>query len=439
MPFCSVVPFGDPALLKWYDRRPAFDARLVQGVAQTIDDVSRNGAEAVLRHTRQYDAPDLQTLFIRPSELPNPRTPEPLLTAIHRVTEFHELQLEALTEGMAATGDGWGWRTFSNDERESGMVGQRLLPVRSAGIYVPGGKADYPSSVIMNVVPAKVAGVERIVVATPPDLNGEVSDAVLSVCHDLGVKTLIKAGGASAIAAMALGVEELERVDVIAGPGNKYVNEAKRQLWGAVGLDCYAGPSEVCVFADDEANAEFAAADLVCQVEHAEDNVGVLVTLSLAKAKEVLSAAEAMLAGQPTEGRVRESLRENGVAIVCKTTGEAIEAINKLAPEHLALHCEDPPAVLSEIKNAGAVMMGPWTAQSVADYCEGPSHTLPTSGAARFASPVNVLTFLRLQTVSMLEQEDAQDLATTAQGIADLEWLPLHAHAAQVRTNPKTP
>jgi histidinol dehydrogenase len=253
-------------------------------------------------------------------------------------------------------------------------------------------------------------------------------------CKELGIETVLKAGGASAIAAMALGIEGVERVDVIAGPGNKYVNEAKRQLWSTVGLDSYAGPSEVCILADDSANIAFAAADLIAQVEHAPDNVAMLVALSQEACDAVIGEIERQLLTAPRAHIVRQALTDLGVAVVCKTLEEAVEVINGFAPEHLALHVQSPEALLPQITNAGAVMMGPWTAQSVADYCEGPSHTLPTSGAARFASPVGVQTFLKLQSVSMLEQEDAVDLAPVAGAFADMEGRPAHGHAAKLRT-----
>jgi histidinol dehydrogenase len=357
-------------------------------------------------------------------------------TAIERVMEFHQVQLDTLTEGWTELGSGWGWRTYSHeheDGSESGMIGQRMLPVLSAGVYVPGGRADYPSSVVMNVVPAQIAGVERIVVATPPDKAGNVSPAVLFACHELGVENVLLAGGASAIAAMALGIEGLSRVDVIAGPGNKYVNEAKRQLWGVVGLDSYAGPSEICVFADDSANVVFAAADLIAQVEHAPDNVGVLVTTSQETCDEVIAEVERQLLSAPRANVIRQALMEHGVAVVCTSIADAVTTINRVAPEHLALHSINATELLPLVTSAGAVMMGPWTAQSVGDYCEGPSHTLPTSGAARFASPVSVLTFLRLQSVSMLDQEDAVALAPTVEAFAALEGLPAHGEAARIR------
>jgi histidinol dehydrogenase len=433
-----MVAYGDAALANWLDRRVSFDASLVSTVSRTIQDVLERGAEAVLDHTRRYDAPGVERVVDTVSEIEIPEKHQSAIrTAIERVREFHQVQLDTLTEGWTELGNGWGWRTYSHEReggRETGMIGQRMLPVKSAGIYVPGGQANYPSSVVMNAVPAIVAGVERIVVATPPRRDGHVSPAVQFACRELGIETVLVAGGASAIAAMALGIEGLERVDVIAGPGNKYVNEAKRQLWGTVGLDSYAGPSEVCVLADDSPNITFAAADLIAQVEHAPDNVGVLVALSQETCDAIVGEIEKQLLTTPRAHIVRQSLTDHGIAVVCETTEEALDVINRFAPEHLALHVAEPEALLPRITNASAVMMGTWTAQSVADYCEGPSHTLPTSGAARFASPVGVQTFLKQQSVSMLEQEDAVDLAPIAEAFADMEGLPAHGYAAKLRT-----
>jgi histidinol dehydrogenase len=431
------VAHGDAALSKWLDRRVSFDSALVSSVTRTIQEVSELGAQAVLEHTRQFDAPGVERVVGTVSEVEIPEEHQDAIrTAIERVREFHQVQLDTMTEGWTELGNGWGWRTYSHEHEgglETGMIGQRMLPVKSAGIYVPGGQANYPSSVVMNAVPAIVAGVERIVVATPPRRDGNVSPAVLFACKELGIEAVLMTGGASAIAAMALGIDGLERVDVIAGPGNKYVNEAKRQLWGTVGLDSYAGPSEVCVLADDSANVAFAVADLIAQVEHAPDNVAMLVALSQETCDAVIDEIEKQLLTAPRAHIVRQSLTDHGVAVVCKSMDEALEVINRFAPEHLALHVSEPEALLPQITNAGAVMMGPWTAQSVADYCEGPSHTLPTNGAARFASPVGVQTFLKLQSVSMLEQEDAVNLAPIAEAFADMEGLPAHGHAAMLR------
>ena len=440
MNLCPIVPYGDPSLGKWMNRRPVFDPDLAKTVADIIVDVEKRGAQAVLEQTQRFSSPEVSNLIVRPAEqkfddVLSSEHQDAIITAIERVTDFHQIEIETLTEGWTKLAHGWGWRTYSHerDNEESGMIGQRLLPVRSAGIYVPGGNAEYPSSVVMNVVPAIVAGVRRIVVATPPRSDGTVSPAVLFACDKLDVEAVLLAGGASAVAAMALGIDGVQRVDVVAGPGNRYVNEAKRQLWGAVGLDFYAGPSEVCVVADDSAHPKLAAADLLCQVEHAPDNVAVLVALSHAVAEAVLHSANDLLAFADRRDVMRSALSDNGVAIVCADEKEACRAVDGFAPEHLALHVGNPLHYLDNIHNFGAAMMGPWTPQSVADYCEGPSHTLPTSGAARFTGALSVSTFLRSQSVSMLEEEDAKDLVSTAKAFAEMEGLAMHGQDATLR------
>ena len=431
---------GDIALSRWLDRRPAFDPALTKTVADIIAEVDQQGAAAVLEHTRRFDAPALEDLYVQYDlydlSVLSDEHKAAIDAAIERVTDFHELQLETLTEGMYELPVGWGWRTCSHEDDEGeevGMAGQRLLPVLCAGIYVPGGKADYPSSVVMNVVPAKVAGVARIVVATPPRDDGRVSPAVVYACKQLGVEKVLMAGGASAIAAMALGIDGFPRVDVIAGPGNNYVNEAKRQLWGAVGLDSYAGPSEVCVVADGTANPKFAAADFLTQIEHAEDNVGLLITTSGVMADKIDGEIRRQLQSAPRAETMSKAITDNCACVIAGNMGEVREVVNRFAPEHLALHVEEPTKLAERIRNAGAIMMGPYTPQSIGDYAEGPSHTLPTSGAARFASPVNVMTFLKFQSVSMLERENVELLAPTVAALAEMEGLPQHAFGTSVR------
>ncbi|MCH8980095.1 MAG: histidinol dehydrogenase [Armatimonadetes bacterium] len=431
---------GDIALLRWLDRRPVFDPALTKTVAEIIAQVGEGGAAAVLQHTRRFDAPAIESLYVvydlYDLSVLSKEHKATIDEAIERVTDFHELQLETLTEGMSELPAGWGWRTSAHEDddgEETGMAGQRLLPVQSAGIYVPGGKADYPSSVVMNVVPAKVAGVDRIVVATPPREDGSVSPAVVYACQELGVEKVLMAGGASAVAAMALGLEDFPRVDVIAGPGSKYVNEAKRQLWGAVGLDSYAGPSEICVVADDKANVKFAAADFLTQIEHAEDNVGLLVVTSGVTADKIDGEIRKQLQGAKRAETMKKALADNCACVIAGNMGEVQEVVNRFAPEHLALLVEDPTKLAEGIRNAGAIMMGPYTPQSIGDYAEGPSHTLPTSGAARFASPVNVMTFLKFQSVSMLEKKNVELLAPTVAAFGEMEGLPQHAFGTSVR------
>ena len=298
---------------------------------------------------------------------------------------------------------------------------------------MPGGNAVYPSSVLMNVLPANWAGVARTFVTTPAGRDGALHPAVLVALRLADVTQAFKIGGAAAIAALALGTESVPRVDKIVGPGNRFVNEAKRQLWGQVGLDGYAGPSEVCVLADDEANDEFAAADLLTQVEHAPDNAGFLVCLSRAKLDAILAAAERQLKNAKREETMRAALRDHSLAIVARDLDEALEIVNAVAPEHLTLAVKDPEKAMEKVRNAGCILLGEHTPESAGDYCLGPSHTLPTSGAARWQSPVNVLDFLKVQSVARLSSADLQPLIPTIETLAEVEGFPAHGFGATVR------
>lgn len=428
--------YGDAGLERWLDRSPVFDASKVSAVAQILDEVRREGLEAVLRSARRYDAPELASLFVSDDEflveLPGEED-EAIRFAIERVRDFHETQAGVVLTDWEDLGDGtYGWRTDVTDTDDTGFEGQRLIPLRRVGVYVPGGMASYPSSVVMNVVPALAAGVEEIVVTTPARADGTVSPAVLVACRHLGVRTVLKCGGAAAVAAMAFGFEGFERVDKIVGPGNSYVTEAKRQVWGSVGLDMYAGPSEVAVYVDEEGYAEYAAADLLTQVEHAPDNVGMLIAPTAELIEAVLGIAEAMVSGADREETLREALRSNGVGVVA-SFDEAVEVINRFAPEHLSIVSDEAPAMAGQIRNCGCVLIGPYSPQSCGDFVSGPSHTLPTSGAARFASPVNVLDFFKVQSVSMLSASDVDSLNGAVQVFGRMEGFPIHAKGSAVR------
>jgi len=448
MRYFSVDSDPRPFLLA---RGVRFEESVAQVVADTIADVRSRGDAALLESARKYDAPGLESIFATRPEMDEamPTTDQAFAIdhAIERVKAFHERQLEALTKG-------WTEHEFESVEERRldgqprhhvgnhrwdwnmalvGHLGQRLQPLRRVGIYVPGGNASYPSSVVMNVVPAQVAGVNHVVVATPARKDGSLSPAVLYAARYCGVAQIVKVGGAAAIAAMALGTESVAKVDKIAGPGNRYVNEAKRQLWGSVGLDGYAGPSEVCVMVDETSNARFAAADFLTQIEHAADNAGFLVSTSESKAREVLDEIERQVLGAPREAEMRRAMKDEGAAITVGSLDEACEIVDLIAPEHLSISTGDPDLALSKVRNAGCVLMGEWTPESAGDYCAGPSHTLPTSTAARFGSPVSVLDFLKLQSVMKLTKEELAELAPTIASFGDMEGFPTHANGARIR------
>lgn len=424
-------------------------------VAKMIEDVRANGLWAVWKYTRRFDAPKLRIrdLIVTEKEIKTAEISKEhhaaIIHSIERVRDFHAEQLKKLTKGWKKSGPGlYEWRTDARKGKSpTGFEGQLLRPIRKVGVYVPGGKASYPSSVIMNAVPAQVAGAEEILVATPPRSDGSLNPAVLVAARELGLNRIVKSGGAAAIALLAIGDNSVhtERgvpqgtgelwngVDKIVGPGNKWVNEAKRQLWGRVGFDTYAGPSEVAVVADEAANPAYAAADWLSQVEHAEDNCGYLVVWSEKVANAILAEAEKQLKGAPRESVMRAALKERGYVIIDESRAMALHTASSLAAEHLTLMIENPEEALDVIQDAGCILLGNYTPQSAGDFCSGPSHTLPTAMAARFGSPLNVMEFLRFQSISNLTHDDLVELAPTIQAFGEMEGFPQHARGASIR------
>lgn len=450
-----MTPFTpSPELDRFLSRRgPTQDEEVRRHVEATILDVETRGDDALLESARRFDSPHLETLLSDGAEDPvSAELGDALTLAAQRIQSFHASQLRALTGGMELdagippeVGDvmaaleglaNFRWRTL---DWNASAIGQRLRPVGRAGIYVPGGRAAYPSSVLMNALPAVAAGVRRIVVASPAAEDGRHPDAVAAAVREVEERMpfadpipLVRCGGAAAIAAMALGTESVPRCDVVAGPGNKWVNEAKRQLWGRCGFDGYAGPSEVCVLTDHTTNARFAAADLLTQIEHAPDNVAFLVGTDEAKLREIEAEMERQTTGAPREAILRESLA-NGATILARDDKEACAVVDAIAPEHLTIATRDPERSMARISNAGAILLGEWTPESGGDYLIGPSHTLPTGGAARWQSPVNVMTFLLFQSVMRLDEKTSRELAPTVALLAEAEGFPAHAHGATIR------
>ncbi len=398
-------------------------------VAQIIDDVRKRGDAALLESGRRFDSSALNSILVTEEELASAEIPErhlrALQLALHRVQEFHTLQLAHFTQGLEPQGKSFGW--------SHNHVGQKVAPLQSAGVYVPGGKATYPSSVLMNSIPAKVAGVVDRYVATPCRSDGTLAPSVLTALRLTDTRKAFKVGGASAVAAFAFGTETVPRVDKIVGPGNRFVNEAKRQLWGKVGLDGYAGPSEVCVLVDDSADAEWAAADLLTQIEHSEDNAAFLVSTDEAKLKQVLAATERQLVGAACENSMRTALANESLAILAADLSQAIDIVNAIAPEHLTVSIRNPEGIVDRIQNAGCILLGDFTPECAGDFVLGPSHTLPTARAARFGSPVNVLDFLKVQSVSYLKPDQLLDLIPAIEAFGEMEGFPTHARGASIR------
>lgn len=417
--------------MKFSEFRSAQDLNLVgefvrdeateQIVREIITDVSSRGYAALLDSARKYDASGLSSIEVSQEEIETAKvddsTLESLRVAIERIKEFHLRQLEAITAGFDSH---WEWSNAG--------VGQRLVRLQKAGVYVPGGRAVYPSSVIMNAVPAIVAGVPEVVVATPAQPDGTLAPAVLVALREVGVTKAIKVGGAAAIAGLAL----VENVDKIVGPGNKFVNEAKKQLWGRCGFDGYAGSSEVCVMVDAFSDARFAAVDLLTQIEHAPDNRAFLISTSKSKLEEIFTECEKLMPMAKDETSIRQAYDQSSAFLV-DHIDRAIELANLLAPEHLTLAIQNPEQFASQIRTAGCVLMGEWTPESAGDYILGPSHTLPTARAGRWQSPVNVMDFLKFQSVSHLTREQLQPLIPHIENIAKVEGFSMHGLGATER------
>lgn len=407
------------------ERNVALDADLMSRVAAIIQDVRSNGDAALIEYTARLDGLVLKPEELRVSEETlrataarvDARVLEAIREAIRQVRAFHERERH----------DSW------EIETETGVrLGQRVTPIERAGLYVPGGTASYPSSVVMNAVPAQVAGVSRIIVATPPRTVHD-SPAVAAALVEVGVTEVYAVGGAQGIAALAYGTETVPRVDKITGPGNRYVAAAKKLVFGVAGIDSIAGPSEVVVAADETARASFVASDLLAQAEHSEDASALLVTTSEALAREVAAELADQARDLPRADVIERALSHYGGIIVVEDMDEACLLINDLAPEHLEIVARDEEHIASGIRNAGAIFFGSHTPEVAGDYIAGPNHVLPTSGAARFSSALSVYDFLKR--TSMLKYP-AGELNRTAPMIAALaraEGLEAHARSALVR------
>jgi histidinol dehydrogenase len=391
-------------------------------VAAILAEVRRDGDAALMRLTERFDGVRPDPLTIAASELQAAweATAAPLRQALElahgRILAFHERQRPT---DLAITGP--------HGER----LGRRWRPVQRAGLYVPGGRAAYPSTVLMNAVPAMVAGVEEVVMVTPPGPTGLPNPTVLAAAHLAGVRRVIRVGGAQAIAALAYGTESVPRVDVISGPGNLYVTLAKKAVYGQVGIDSLAGPSEVLVIADHTARADQVAADLMAQAEHDPLAAAILLTTSADLAQAVPAAIEAQLAHHPRAAITRTALNDWGLIVVVPDLASAARLSDRFAPEHLELLVEDPEPLAADIQQAGAIFLGPWTPEAVGDYLAGPNHTLPTSGTARFSGALSVETFLRHTSLIRFNREALEATANAVVALAECEGL--HSHAESVR------
>ncbi|WP_026694488.1 histidinol dehydrogenase [Peribacillus kribbensis] len=395
-----------------------------QIVKEIIAAVKREGDSKLFELTKKFDGAGLKQLKVTEDEIEeamNSVTPELIdiiREAAANIRDFHSRQLR--NSWMTVDGSG-------------SMLGQKVTALDSVGVYVPGGKAAYPSSVLMNVIPAAVAGVSRIVMVSPPDRSGKLPDGVLAAAKIAGVSEIYKVGGAQAVAALAYGTETIQGVDKITGPGNIFVALAKREVFGDVDIDMIAGPSEIAVLADHTASAEEVAADLLSQAEHDERASSVLITTSGELAEDTAREVELQLKGLPKEAIARASVSEYGRIYVADTLEEAIQAVNEIAPEHLEIMTENPMELLGKIRHAGAIFLGRCSSEPVGDYFAGPNHVLPTNGTARFSSPLNVEDFQKKSSIIMYSREAIEKNGAKIAAFARLEGLEAHARAVETR------
>jgi len=408
-------------------RSVALDAELMSVVASIIDDVRARGDEALFDYTLRFDNVEVKHLRVGEDELRlcavgvDESVRRALREAIENVRAFHERQIE---------------KSWTISPRQGVELGQRITPLERVGLYVPGGTAAYPSSVVMNVIPAQVAGVERIVVATPPRTFSE-SPAVAAALIELNVKEVYAVGGAQAIAALAFGTETVPRVDKITGPGNKYVAAAKKLVFGVVGIDSIAGPTEVVIVADETARAQFIAADLLAQAEHGEDASAVLITTDESLARRVTEEVERQAKSLPRREIVSSSLKDYGAVVVVESLDEACDLVNELAPEHVEIVTRDDETIAQKIRHAGAVFFGSYTPEAVGDYLAGPNHVLPTGRTARFSSALGVYDFVKRTSLLRYSAEAFSKVAESVNLLAESEGLAGHARSALIRREGK--
>ena len=402
------------------------DTGLTQKVANILQTVASEGDAAVTRLTNEFDQRDahnLADLTIQQEALDaalvtiSPDLRDALALAAERIRDFHQRQLA---------------ESWQYEDGDGNLLGQRVSPLDRVGVYVPGGRASYPSSVLMNTIPAKVAGVADIVMVAPAP-HGEINPVVLAAASLAGVNKVYSVGGAQAIAALAYGTETIAKVDKIVGPGNRFVAEAKRQVFGRVGIDMVAGPSEILIIADGTVDPEWVTMDLFAQAEHDEYAQAILISPDQAYLDEVHACIDRKLPQMSRRDIISVSLQHRGALVKVPNLTSAVALSNRLAPEHLELAVAEPHALLDQISAAGAIFMGAMSSESLGDYCAGPNHVLPTSGSARFASPLGVYDFQRRSSLIGVSAAGAQLLGDVAAKIADAESLEAHSLSAQMR------
>lgn len=424
--FSSTDKDFDSKLQKLLDWQKTENSKIDHQVGEILTNVRQKGDIALVEYTNQFDHRNVSSIknLIVPSDqmsqaLQNISEPErsALNVSAERIIEYHEHQKI---------------NSWSYCDEDGTMLGQQVTPLERIGIYVPGGKANYPSSVLMSALPAKVAGVNKIIM-TAPAPDGQLNPMVLAAAAIAGVDEIYTVGGAQAIGALAYGTDTIKKVDKIVGPGNIFVATAKRMVFGQVGLDMVAGPSEVLIVCDGKTDPDWIAMDLFSQAEHDQNAQAILVSNDNKLLEQVKMSVEKLLPSLERADIIQSSLKRRGAFILVRDLNEAVELVNYIAPEHLELSVDDPEDMLPRIRNAGAIFMGRFTSESVGDYCAGPSHVLPTSSTARFSSPLGVYDFQKRSSIVMCNEKSASKLGKTASIIARAESLTAHAHSAEYR------
>ena len=423
----KIMKYGEVSAKEIFARtEPTFDVTDI--VTDIIENVRKNGDKALFEYGERFDRASLSSLEVTDAEieeafnLVEPRFIEILKQAAENIREFHKKQVR---------------NSFVVNETEGVVTGQKVTPIEKVGLYVPGGTAAYPSTVLMDSIPAKIAGCDYICITTPPSADGKVNPVILAAAKIAGVDKIFKVGGAQAVAALAYGTETVKKVDKIVGPGNAFVAEATRQVFGRVSIDMIAGPSEILVIADGKSDPAFVAADLLSQAEHDKNASAVLVTDSYELAEKVAKEIENQLKQLSREEIARVSVDNNGKIIVAENLEDVFAVANEIAPEHLELCVDNPFDYLDKIKNAGSIFMGRYCPEALGDYFAGPNHTLPTSGTARFSSPLSVDDFVKKSQFVYYSKNALDKVAGDVAFFAEKEGLTAHAKSAIIRSENK--
>ncbi|RLL42082.1 histidinol dehydrogenase [Oceanobacillus piezotolerans] len=404
------------------------EEKLDRAVLDIIHNVRKQKDSALINYTEQFDGVTLDSLFVTEEEFEEAKTQvgdefiSALNEAKNNIQAFHEAQKE---------------QTWFMEKDNDILLGQKVTPLDRVGVYIPGGKAAYPSSVLMDVIPAKIAGVKNIVITTPPQQDGKVSPYVLAAAELAGVNTVFKVGGAQAIAALAYGTETISKVDKIVGPGNAYVARAKKWVYGDVAIDMIAGPSEILVVADETAPVPYVAADLLSQAEHDESASAICVTTSAEQALLIKTEVNKQAEQLERKDIIKPSIQDNGKIIIAENLHAAFDVVNEIAPEHLELMIENPRDYVELVKHAGAIFMGHYSPEPLGDYFAGPNHTLPTNGTARFASPLGVYDFIKKSSIIQYSKDALLQSADSIITLANVEGLTAHANSIKIRKEEK--